>query len=51
MATNEEKKSSLLIAGWMVSSRFRGKLTSPLGDQAREKSVKIGEDSWIKVLS
>jgi hypothetical protein len=22
----------------------------PLADQAREKSVKIGEDSWIKVL-
>jgi hypothetical protein len=34
IATNEEKKSSLLIACRMASSRTRGKLPSPLGDHS-----------------
>ena len=56
IATNEKKKSSLLIAGRMTLSRSRGKTLAvrrslfPLADQAREKSVKMSEDSWIKAL-
>jgi hypothetical protein len=52
IATNEEKKSSLLIAGRMASSRSRGKLPLPLGDHSfcwPIRPEKISED-WLALI-